>query len=84
MHSSAGDVNQDPPSPVTKAPDIGPHLNTFNTFGYQIASGMVRDEFQRPEGCYVCTLNASYCTFSMQLLNLATLQTNYGKIICMM
>ena len=50
MHSSAGDVNQHPPSPVAKAPDIGPHLHTFNTFGYQIASGMVRDEFQRPAG----------------------------------
>ena len=52
MHSSADDVNQDPPSPVAKAPDIGPHLNTFNTFGYQIAGGMVRDGFQRPAGCY--------------------------------
>ena len=62
MDSSADDVNQDPPCPVAKAPDIGPHLNTFNTFGYQIASGMVRDEFQRPVGCYVCILNASYCT----------------------
>ena len=50
MHSSASDVNQDPPSPVAKAPDIERHLNTFNTFGYQIASGMVRDEFQRPAG----------------------------------
>ena len=46
MDSSADDVNQDPPSPLENAPDIGPHLNTFNTFGYQIASGMVRDEFQ--------------------------------------
>ena len=43
MHSSADDVNQDPPSPVAKAPDIGPHLNTFTTFGYQIADGMVRN-----------------------------------------
>ena len=50
MHSSADDVNQEPPSPVTKAPDIGPHLNTFNTFGYQIASGMVRDKFQLQQG----------------------------------
>ena len=50
MHSSADDVNREPPSPATKAPDIGPHLNTFNTFGYQIASGMVRDEFQLPAG----------------------------------
>ena len=53
MDSSADDVNQDPPSPVAKAPDIGPHLNTFNTFGYQIASGMVRDEFQGQQGVYI-------------------------------
>ncbi len=77
MHSSAGDVNQDPPSPVAKAPDIGPHLNTFNTFGYQVASGMVRDEFQWPAGCYVCTFTCNYYL----IINLATLQTNYGMYI---
>ena len=76
MHSSADDVNQDPSSPVAKAPDIGPHFNTFNTFGYQIASGMVRDEFQRPAGCYVCTLNACYYTFNRQLINLYSYTLN--------
>ena len=70
MHSSADDVNQDPPSPVAKAPDIGPHLNTFTTFGYQIADGMVRNISSKgvPAGCYVCTLNASYCTFYLATL----------------
>ena len=50
MRSSADDVNREPPSPVTEAPDIGPHLNTFKSFGYQIASGMVRNKFQVPAG----------------------------------
>ena len=43
---TADDVKQDLPSSVTRAPDIEPHLNSFKNFGYQIASGMVREEIQ--------------------------------------
>ena len=40
------DVKHGSPSPGTQAPDIEPHLNSFKNFGYQIASGMVRVNFQ--------------------------------------